>query len=164
MMFHTLSEYEQRSPNFQLMSLLYTMGMPESQHVLDSLALSEEDKKKFALVITKLDAHFTPVRNVMHELAIFHQRVQRPHETVEEYLTALRSLARSCQFEGSLDDRIRDVFVISMQDKDCAMKIQLLKSCSLKDATEMARQHQLVKAQVREQPVQHVGRPASGQV
>ena len=97
MMFHTLSEYDQKSPNLQLMSLLYTMGMPESQHVLDSLALREEDKKKFALMITKLDAHFTPVRNVMHERAIFHQRVQRPHETVEEYLTALRSLARSCQ-------------------------------------------------------------------
>ena len=155
LMYHDLSEYDEKTPSFQLKSLLYTMGMPESKHVLDSLALSEEDKKKFAVVISKLDGYFLPARNIIHERSVFHKRVQRQHETIEEYLTDLHSLARNCSFEGSLEERIRDVLVIGMQDKECAMKIQLTKACSLKEAVEMARQHQMVKAQVSEQ-VQHV--------
>ena len=40
-----------------------------------------------------------------------------------------------------------------MLDKECAEKIQLTTSCSLKDAVSVARQQQVVKAQLKEQLV-----------
>ena len=62
LMYHALVEYDAKGPDFQIKTLLYTMRMPDSKHVFDSLGLSESDKKKFAYVISKLDNYFLPVK------------------------------------------------------------------------------------------------------
>ncbi|KAJ1192178.1 hypothetical protein NDU88_001490 [Pleurodeles waltl] len=39
-------------------------------------------------------------------------REQRPGETIEEYITALRKLASTCKFGATVDERIRDQFML----------------------------------------------------
>ena len=132
------------------------MGMPQSQRIFDSFGLTAAEQLKFAKVISEFDRYFVPQKNVVHERAVFHQRHQQHGETVEAYLSALRELARHCNFTD-VDDQIRDVFIIGLRDKDCSMQIQLLPSdkCTLKESTALARQYEMVKSQLNN-PVQQV--------
>ena len=155
-MYDALAKLEKEEPKYRVQSLLYNMGMPESKRIMDSFALSEADAVKFATVVAAFDRYFTPHRNIVHERAVFHQRHQKKGETVESYVSALRDLAQHCKFKD-VEDQIRDVFIIGLLDKECSMQIQLLPSekCTLQDATGLARQYEMVKAQLNN-PVQQV--------
>ena len=47
---------------------------------------------------TKLAEYFSPKKNVDFEIFQFHQAVQTPDETVEQFVTRLRGLAANCEF------------------------------------------------------------------
>ena len=59
--------------DIQISTLLYTMGS-ESKYVFTQFALDEKEARDYTFVVGKLDKHFRPVRNVIHERAMFHQR------------------------------------------------------------------------------------------
>ncbi|XDV20076.1 hypothetical protein PO909_025458 [Leuciscus waleckii] len=61
--------------------------------------------------VDALRAHFSPAINVVVERHKFRQRVQRPHETVAEYVGALCELATTCGFAGNTDEMIRDQLI-----------------------------------------------------
>ena len=44
-------------------SLLYLMGMPDSNEILDSFGLTEEERKSYGIVMEKFTAYFLPKSN-----------------------------------------------------------------------------------------------------
>ena len=66
----------------QVSGLIYTMGR-QAEHVYKSFTLADGDDAKFDVILTKFDEHFMPKRNIIHEQAHFHQRIQKQGETVE---------------------------------------------------------------------------------
>ena len=69
------SKLAKNSGNVQVNTLLYAMG-PQSEGVFAQFSLSEDDSKKYDVVITKFDNHLAPKRNVIHERAMFNKRDQ----------------------------------------------------------------------------------------
>ena len=93
--------------------LLHCLGK-EGQRVFQNLpdhdnppaGASEYDK---ALLV--LEKHFGPKINVVAERYKFRQRTQRPGETAQDYVAALRELAVTCNFGAMRDEMIRDQIV-----------------------------------------------------
>ena len=97
----------------------------ESEHVFKSFRYAEAgDDKKYTKVLGKFDEYFVPKRNVIHERARFHLRVQNSGETVEGFIRSLHELAENCDF-GNKSEQIRDRVVIGIRDKELSEKLQL---------------------------------------
>ena len=58
--------------------------------------------------LTALEQYFIPKRNVTYERFVFNNCHQGPRETVDEYVTKLRSLSSTCEFGALTDDLVRD--------------------------------------------------------
>lgn len=101
-------------------------------------------------VVKMFDRHFNPQVNVIHERAVFYQRSQHQGENVETYLRVLYDLAEHADFENK-DSAIRDRLVVGLVDRELSEKLQLQATLTLKDAIQMARQHEQVKTQLQEQ-------------
>ena len=70
-----LTKLAEDSDEIQVASLVYAMGA-EAEHVFKSFTFADaDDSKKYDLVMTKFDAHFTSKKNIIHERAVFHRKM-----------------------------------------------------------------------------------------
>ena len=88
------SELTKKDDLFQRATLLYCLG-PAVQIIFNTLPGGHEtlDETKEAL-----ENYFAPKRNVVSERCKFRSRGQRLDEAIDTYLTALRELAKTCDF------------------------------------------------------------------
>ena len=91
--FRTATKPDKEDGAVQVSSLIYAMGS-ESENVFRSFTFAEEgdEEDNFGVVLAKFDEYFVPRRNVIHERACFHQRLQRPGEKAETFIRALYEL------------------------------------------------------------------------
>lgn len=99
-------------------------------------------------MLEQFDDYFVLRRNVIHERACFHQRVQRAGEKAETFIRALYELAEHCEFGASRDENIRDRIVVGILDKEVSRKLQLVKDLTLALTIETVRQSEEVTTQV----------------
>jgi hypothetical protein len=69
------------------------------------------DDKKLVKVIEKFETYCMPRKNVTWERHIFNTRDQQPGEAIDQYVTDLRSKAKSCEFGTLTESLIK--FVVS---------------------------------------------------
>ena len=132
----------------QVSTLLYCLG-EEAHDVLTSTSISDEDRKKYAKVMEKLDAHFDVRKNVIFERARFNQRKQLDDETAEEYITALYGLVETCEFGALKEEMIRDRLVVGIRDQNLAEKLRMDSTLTLEKAKKEVRQREAVREQSR---------------
>ena len=103
----------------------------------------------------KLKAHFEPKRNHMMEQFNFGRTKQRTTETVENYVTRLRILAKYCEFADS-DKAILTHVVLNFHSS--RLRRELLKVTDLKIARllELGRIHDTVNDQVDQVEGKHI--------
>ena len=146
--FRTATKLDKEDGAVQVSSLIYAMGS-ESENIYRSFAFDEEGQRNdFDRVLTKFDEYFVPRRNVIHERACFHQRVQRPGEKAETFIRALYELSEHCDFGASRDENIRDRIVVGILDKHVSRRLQLMKDLTLALTIETVRQSEEVASQV----------------
>lgn len=94
-------------------AMLLTCLGPEGQRVHAALptAVKLENEDDFMFEKRRLTAHFTQQTNVCAERYRFRSRSQQPGETVAAWVTALRQLAASCEYDARTDEFIRDQVV-----------------------------------------------------
>ena len=61
---------------------------------------------------TALKNHYKPKVILIYECFKFHLRSQKPNESVSDFIAALKELAHTCEFGTTLNDMLRDSFVI----------------------------------------------------
>ena len=81
-------------------------------------------------IYEKLQGHFEPTRTSIVERYHFHKPDQAAGETVTEYEAALQNLATHCEFEGYLEQALRDRFVCGIRNE--AIRRHLLAEKELK--------------------------------
>ncbi|KAI4877550.1 hypothetical protein NFI96_031461, partial [Prochilodus magdalenae] len=146
--FRTATKLDKEDGAVQVSSLIYALGS-ESENIYRSFAFDEEGQRNdFERVLTKFDEYFVPRRNVIHERACFHQRVQRPGEEAETFIRALYELSEHCDFGASRDENIRDRIVVGILDKHVSRRLQLMKDLTLALMIETVRQSEEVASQV----------------
>ena len=130
----------------QVNTLVYCMG-DAADDILCSLRLSEDDKKVYETVKSKLEQHFVKRRNIIFERAKFNGRRQKEGESVASFITDLHCLVEHCNYGALQSEMIRDRIVVGLLDANLSMKLQMDPELTLEKATTAARQSELVKTQ-----------------
>ncbi|UYV63312.1 K02A2.6-like [Cordylochernes scorpioides] len=115
--------------------------------ILLSCKIASDQLENYDKVIECFESHFIPRRNIIYERARFNQRCQQEGEKVNEFITALHSLAEHCNFEMLHDELIRDRIVVGVRDRALSERMQLDTDLTLVKATLMAKQLESVKEQ-----------------
>ena len=111
--------------------------------------ISEEDKKKLTTYFERFEAHVEPKTNPVFCRYKFHNRVHSQVETVEQFVTDLKLLARDCAFKEQ-DKIIRDRIVFGTNSHKIREKlINQGKDLTLDKAVEIARKYELSRAQLK---------------
>ena len=120
----------------QVSTLLYCLG-EQAEDVLSSTGISEDDRKKYSEVMSKLDDYFKVRKNVI-------LRNQLPGETVEEYVTVLFNLVDSCHYADFKEEMLRDCLVVGIRDLALSERLQMDSQLTLEKAMKMVRQQEAV--------------------
>ena len=99
-----------------LRSLLYSATATwQLLHKEEEFA-NEDDKKDIDSVLQKLQRYCIGETNEIYERYQFNKRDKEPKESLDAYITALRTLAKSCNFGVLENSLIRDRIVIGVRD------------------------------------------------
>ena len=137
----------------QVSALIYTMG-DTADDILSTLGLSDAEKGKYDIVKAKFQAHFVKNTNVIYERAKFNGQYQQEGETVNQFVTALHTLAKHCAYGALKEEMIRDRLVVGVRDASLSLKLQMDPNLTLKTAVTAASQNEMVRKQ------QSIVRPA----
>ena len=127
-------------------AMLMHIAGPEVQDIFDTLPQPE---KKLEAHLTALDKYFLPKINIRYERFLFHQTKQEATESVDTYVTRLKKLASTCEFED-LNDRIVDQVVSYCHDSRIRKKLlESEKKLTLDNVLTIARSYEAVERQVK---------------
>ena len=164
--FRSATKLDRETSTVQVSSLVYAMGheaekiyssfqlattVPAAVTGADAAAIAAAaaavpDANNFDLVMKRFDAYFIPKRNVIHECAKFHLRVQQAGENAESFYRSLMELSETCDFKYK-NGEIRDRLVIGILDKELSLELQLKADLTLENCVERVRNSEMVKKQ-----------------
>jgi len=87
--FRKISSRVKKSEEYQIKTLVYTMG-DAAEDILRYFSLTDEDLKSYETVLAKFHGYFVKKRNVIFESAKFNQRRQLEGESVDDFITSLQ--------------------------------------------------------------------------
>ena len=119
--------------------LCYVMG-EQSEEILSQIMPALNAETTYEAVKAKFNGYFAPKKNVVFERYRFNSRVQQTDESVDSFVTALYTLAETCEFGELKEDLIRDRVVIGIRDPRVSERMQLAADLKISKALEMARQ------------------------
>ena len=121
--YEVASRLTTQSRDLHTATLLTCIG-PDVLEIYDGLPFANtEERTQIDKVVDLLDAYFIDETNEIYEAYLFNQRVQEIGESFDLFLTALRLLAKTCNF-GSMQDRIiRDRVMVGVRDDSTRKKL-----------------------------------------
>ena len=109
-----------------------------------------DDRSDVTKIIEAFERHCIGEANVTYERYIFHQRVQQPGETFDDFLADLRKMSRTCEFGQLEDSLIRNSIVIGIKDEPTRRRHLLqVKIVSLGDAIDACKASEATSRRLR---------------
>ena len=110
----------------------------------------DEDKHELTKVIEQFEVTFIGETNQTYERYVFSSRDQREGESIEQYITALRTLAQSCNFCSCLKDSLlRDQLVLGIKEMSVRKKLLQERKLTLMKALDICRSSETTSKQLR---------------
>ena len=148
---------------FQLyMEASGSMKKPEKQRVAIFLHLIGEDaleiyntfslstaEQKLDVLFQKFEDYCNPRRNITFERHKFFTCVQEPTESIDQYVTELRTKASTCEFGELCESLIRDRIVCGISCNTLREKLLQETDLSLQKAIDMCRASEFSKRQTK---------------
>lgn len=107
------------------------------------------EKGTYEQTLAVLAAYFTPKKNVVAERYRFRKRKQEFNETIDQYATALRDLAKSCAFRDIEEEMIRDQIVEKCASNTLREKLLAQDELTLDKVLKMARTYETVRQEAK---------------
>lgn len=140
-----LSSKEQR---YQKAMFLHCVG-PEALKIYNTFNL--EETAELADIISRFEAHIIGETNITYERYKFNQRSQKTDESAEQYITALRTLAATCDFCDCMrESLIRDRLVTGIRNADTRKKLLEQRNLTLNQAIDILKSAEASASQTRE--------------
>ena len=92
----------------QKRAIVLHLAGTEVQEIFEILPETGDDYKS---VLEKLTEYFSQCKNIAFKRHVFRQAAQSAAETMDSYVTHLRTLAKTCQFGTGFDEMIRDQII-----------------------------------------------------
>lgn len=122
--------------------MYYHLGV-EGQNIFDHLPDYEDSDDpnidEFDAAVAQLDKYFAKSKNLVVHRFKFFTRVQKPCETIDTYVTALKVLASTCEFEEFTSQLIRDQLIVRCNSKKIQERLLSCKNPSLDKAVDIAK-------------------------
>ena len=138
----------QKESNVRLATLNVSMGK-DCYEILQRLP-DFENKKTVEETLTALEQYFIPKRNVTYERFVFNNCHQCTRETVDEYVTKLRSSSSTCEFGALTDDLIKDRLLLGTQLDQVRPKLLSEADVTLQKAREICRSCEQTQRQLQD--------------
>ena len=119
----------------------------DTDDVLVSTNITEDEQKSFNDVVAKFDEHFRVRQNVIFEHVRFNKRVQLEGESAEQYITALYHLAETCNYGEMKSEMIRDRLVVGIRDENLSQQLQTDSELTLEKAKKKDHQKEAIHQQ-----------------
>lgn len=111
---------------------------------------TEEDRTKLDIVVNKFQELCLGETNETYERFIFNNRQKKETETIDQYVTAVRTLTQTCNFCACLrDSLIRDRLVLGINDNTTQKKLLQDRKLTLARAIDICRSSESSKTQIK---------------
>ena len=118
--FELVSGLKSQSGEYRVATFITCIG-PDALEVYNTLLFeTPADAQDIQKVLGLMEEHFIGETNMIHERYNFQRRQQEDNEAIDQYVTALRTLARTCSFGTNADERLRDQIVYGVKLTECA--------------------------------------------
>ena len=105
-----------KTAKVQASTLLHVIG-PNALDIYNTFAWDAEgDEMKVDKIIEKFKAYCNPRKNITYERHVFNTRNQKAEESIDQYVTDLRTKAKTCEFGTLCESLIRDRVVCGIMD------------------------------------------------
>ncbi|KAK7865355.1 hypothetical protein R5R35_006836 [Gryllus longicercus] len=128
----------EKSDLVKIAILLHVLG-EETMRIYDTLDITEDEKKVYATVMTKINNYFVPQVNTSVETYKFNCRVQGQSETFDSFVTDLKRMSALCDFGNARDRLIKDKIVQGVCDQNLKRKLLAEANLTLASAVKMGR-------------------------
>ncbi len=123
---------------------LYTIGQT-GRDVYHTMTLSEDEQDKIDVLFSKFESYCKPKQNVTIQRYRFNTRVQGRQETIDQYLTELRLIAKNCSFGDLESQLVRDRLVCGTNSEEVRKRLLSVEDLSLDKAVSICRAHEETK-------------------
>ena len=100
--------------DFKADLFLATVGPKTFALSKDLLAPKALTDCSFNGIGTALKAHYETCVNIIYEQFKFYSYVQKSDESIMDYIYNLKALSSTCEFKTSLEEMLRDKFVVGL--------------------------------------------------
>lgn len=153
------SDYEDATDKKKVSLLLHAIG-PDGIELYNNFSFPAADAPQdgerpvasvptFAQVIKKFDDHFQSGVNVHFERFLFLTRDQEPGETADQYATALRTLASTCQLAGITDSLVLSRLICGLSNRAVKERLLRTRGLDLPSVIDACRAAEVAKDQLR---------------
>ncbi|XP_064465332.1 uncharacterized protein K02A2.6-like, partial [Ornithodoros turicata] len=122
-LFSTATNLKAQPKEVQAATFLVTLG-EEGRKICNTLQFeTEADRDDVDKLIEKLEEHCKPTLNLTYQEFLFGSRNQKEGERFDEWLTELRILAASCEFETLEKRMLRSRIILGVRDKKLQQRL-----------------------------------------
>jgi len=139
---------DEKPDTTRLAMFLTTIG-DDGVKVFEAFTYAEpESAEQFDVVIRKFKEYCTPVHNIVYERFLFWHHAQTPGETIDQYVTRQRHLAKTCNFMEE-DNMMRDHIVFTCQDARLKERLLLEADLTLTKVIAICRAAEATREQIK---------------
>ena len=145
----TASGIDAKDQKVQSATLLHVAG-EEALEIYNTFTWDNDgDDEKVSAIMAKFEAHCNPRKNITWERHLFNTRNQQPGETIDQYVTDLRTKAKTCEFGTLSDSLIRDRIVGGIISDSTRSRLLQKADLTLEKAIDMCRASETTAAQMK---------------
>ena len=152
--YEVLMDIKTKNKEYRCAAFLHCVGQ-KGLKIYNSLQFAEaqddipaEDKKDVNQLLTKFDQQIIGTLNETYERFKFNKRDQHAGETIDDYVSALRELAKNCRFEALHDSLLRDRIVLGITEPNTRKVLLQKRDLTLILAIDICRGAEATQAQL----------------
>ena len=148
-LYSAASGLNEKDEKIQSATLLHVIG-EEALEVYNTFSWSAEgDDQKVSKITERFDDYCNPRKNVTWERHVFNTRNQQPSETIDQYVTDLKTKAKSCEFGVLTDSLIKDRIVCGITDDRTRSRLLREPDLTLQKALDICRANEATATQMK---------------
>ena len=141
---------EKQTEEYKVALFLHCIGS-EALKTFNGFSFDDEsDRKKLDKVIEKFEEYTVGRINETFERYRFNSRNQKPSEGIDAFVSALRNLAKTCNFGSLHDSLVRDRIVFGVQSKHTRQKLLQERKLTLEKCIDICRSNEATSSQMKE--------------
>ncbi|KAJ8017554.1 hypothetical protein HOLleu_44951 [Holothuria leucospilota] len=154
LLYLTAAGYEGKEAKIKTSLLLHVIG-EEALDIYNTFTFTNDAEgnptnMNLDIVMDKFQNYCTPKKNITYERHKFFTCIQKPGESIDHYLTELRTKSKSCDFGDLADSLIRDRIICGIPNNALRERLLREEDLTLSKAVQMCRAAETTRSQVKE--------------